>query len=1159
MDKTEYRMKLDEINSLVDAQDYEGALQIADTIDWRRVKSIRTLCMVADIYEVNGKLESSMKMLQLAYKRSSVGKMILYRLVELCLKMGRSDDAVSYYNEYLETASNDTSKYILKYKILKAQNAPLDDQIQVLEEYREREYTERWVYELAKLYKRAGKEHKCVETCDDLILWFGEGKYVTKAMELKMTYTPLTVSQREKYEKAVPSPGTGQPFSEKKTEPASVKIPLTSEHAGNAASLAMHTAAAAAEDVSRQDKDGETLEAKAEPSEKGSADADTRMGTHTSADDSRPVPQVDTGKIRENSVQLQERLAKSFQEVLSGINRSRAVASMENLGKAAGTEPLKMPEEENISDYQVKDLKPERSGEDKISGEKGEAIAHRTERPAAPAKVKTEKPEDKEITSVKDVDLEALFAETSSMIAETIGAAQLEAGSETEKAAVLEENTEAEETPAVQAEGVQTEAPADAGESAETEETAVPEESAEAEETAVPEESAETEETAVPEESAEVEETEVPEESAETEETAVPEESAEAEGTAVPEESVEAEEAEVPEESADAENAVEDVAADEEEIPQNPEDFSDIEAALAQAAQGFMEETEQEAEPSAAETVEVSGEADAADLDAERAMEAFAASLDSLSDGETDKAAEQAEEGSVSETEELPVSEEEVPEETTESADDAEEAAMAAFEAALNLDTDLSYQETSEEADNLDAEEEREIVDEESLGDEESGGDPFLSAVSGNTGELDIEAQLRAVLGGQEEKKGGEIQEDDLARTLFGSEETENGQEETDSLEEELSQEEILEEVPAEEDSSQEEEAGEAEYEEVLTDLPEEEDISAESAETPAEQEDSSGDEEMDFTPDIDLDIVLEANKEKEEEQEQLNIDMLLEEAEAEPEMPATIPEGETPEEKRIRIMNATRPDRLTDQQKKLFSYFAKIPGMDQQILDALNGAYSHSGERTSHRGNIAIMGSHGTGKSRLGDGLVKALCKELGLPAAKYARLDASDMNSKDPARVVAKLSGGFLLIERAGHMSADTISKLSKAMDFRTDSLIVIIEDDKTSMRRMLAEYPEFAEKFATVISIPVFTNDELVSFARTYARENGYRMDEMGVLALYTLIGNNQREDEPITVGKVKEMVDGAIRRAGGGLKLGRKISKRHTDEEGRIYLYEKDFDL
>jgi hypothetical protein len=154
--------------------------------------------------------------------------------------------------------------------------------------------------------------------------------------------------------------------------------------------------------------------------------------------------------------------------------------------------------------------------------------------------------------------------------------------------------------------------------------------------------------------------------------------------------------------------------------------------------------------------------------------------------------------------------------------------------------------------------------------------------------------------------------------------------------------------------------------------------------------------------------------------------------------------------------------------------------------------------------------------------------------------------------------MSGGFLLIERASFMSAETVEKLAKAMDFRTDSMILLIEDDKANMRKLLADYPEFAEKFETTISIPVFTNDELVTFARTYARENGYRMDEMGVLALYTLIGDNQREDEPITVSKVKDMVDGAIRRAGGS-RLGRKISKRHTDEEGRILLYEKDFDL
>ena len=201
MDKTEYRKKLDEINRLVEAQDYENALEIVDSIEWKRVKSVRTLCMVADIYEVNGELEESMRLLQLAYKRSSLGKMILYRQVELALKMGRANDAVKYYNKYLETASNDTSKYVLKYKICKAQNAPLEEQIAVLEEYKNREYTERWVYELAKLYKRADKKNKCIEICDDLILWFGEGKYVLKAMELKKTYEPLTSAQQQKYDK----------------------------------------------------------------------------------------------------------------------------------------------------------------------------------------------------------------------------------------------------------------------------------------------------------------------------------------------------------------------------------------------------------------------------------------------------------------------------------------------------------------------------------------------------------------------------------------------------------------------------------------------------------------------------------------------------------------------------------------------------------------------------------------------------------------------------------------------------------------------------------------------------------------------------------------------------------------------------------------------
>lgn len=370
-----------------------------------------------------------------------------------------------------------------------------------------------------------------------------------------------------------------------------------------------------------------------------------------------------------------------------------------------------------------------------------------------------------------------------------------------------------------------------------------------------------------------------------------------------------------------------------------------------------------------------------------------------------------------------------------------------------------------------------------------------------NPQEINLEEQLLAALGGQDDE---------------------------DAPEEELSEEQFASEIFAEE--SDDTETGDAE------------------------------DEIPDFLPEIDMDIVMELQKEKEDTPEvpENPIDLLLAEAEEEPETPSVVLEPETPEEKRSRILNATRPERLSEHQKSLFSYFSKVPGMDEQILEAINGVYMHADEKTSRRGNIAIMGSHGTGKTRLSEGLVKAICKELGLDAVKYANLDASDMNRKDPAAVISKMAGGFLLIERASFMNAETIEKLSKAMDFRTDSMILLIEDDKANMRKLLADNPEFAEKFETVISIPVFTNDELVTFARTYAKENGYRMDEMGVLALYTLIGDNQREDEPITIGKVKDMVDGAIRKSS-GIRLGKKLAKRHTDEDGRVLLYEKDFDI
>ncbi len=261
----------------------------------------------------------------------------------------------------------------------------------------------------------------------------------------------------------------------------------------------------------------------------------------------------------------------------------------------------------------------------------------------------------------------------------------------------------------------------------------------------------------------------------------------------------------------------------------------------------------------------------------------------------------------------------------------------------------------------------------------------------------------------------------------------------------------------------------------------------------------------------------------------------------------------ETPEERRIRILNNAMPTKMSDLQRQVFTYFARVPGMDTQILQAMSSTYEYAGEHTSKNGNIAIMGAVGTGKSRLSDGLIVAMCKDMGLDVAKTARVTGEKMNELDPAKTVDRMAGGFLVIENAGDMSSATIEKLNKAMEFRTDCMILIIEDEKTSMRALLSKYPDFAAKFPAVISIPVFTNDELVSFARTYCAENKCQMDELGVLALYSIISSGQSEDHPMTISEVKEIVDSAISKAKRGGRRGRKSAIKDKN----IVLYEKDF--
>ena len=751
-----------------------------------------------------------------------------------------------------------------------------------------------------------------------------------------MTYTPLSPSQKEKYEKAKAAGKVAKPTAG----------PKLTEEVKNTILPGVSAAAMAGLQKVEEEKEQaqEEVAATAEiPQESAGTTAEETPATEEEpVKPETEIPHIDTEK-------LQERLSRSFQEILSGFNRTKAVDAFEALGRAAGAEVPQEPEaqEENMEDYHVQDLEPEAVNEGIISADSGVAGVSRTEMDELEMmeKPKVEKPEDKEIISVQEVDLDALFAETSSSLAKEAGE--------------------------------------DAAEKAE-------------------------------------------------EEPAVEEVTAE-EIIGEPEEVV-------------AEETV-DTAGD----------------VLEERVEGAVE-TVTEEEP--AETL-----TDAAD----EAMAAFEASLSGLS---LDFAEETSSDAPETETSAESTEEPETEEDITGS----EAAPM------IEMEYPEETEETEPEIEDLDA---TRVIPDVTKQD-------AWHATPGDTQEFNLEEELKAALSGMD----GLREQEEAERSA--------------SLD------------PEPETASEEEIAFEEKTEPMTEENTTEESVVEEGSETEAEE--PEGD----------------------------HIDKMLEEAEIQPDISEMTLERETPEEKRQRILNNTRPERLTAEQKQLFSYFAKVPGMDDQILDAIHGAYEYASEKTSHRGNIAIMGSHGTGKTRLSEGLVKAICKELGLKAVKYANLDASDINRKDPATIISKMAGGFLLIERASFMTPETIEKLSQAMDFRTDSMILLIEDDKANMRKMLADYPEFAEKFENVISIPVFTNDELVTFARTYARENGFRMDEMGVLALYTMIGDNQKEDEPITIGKVKEMVDGAIRKAS-GVKLGRKLSKRHTDADGRILLYEKDFDL
>lgn len=846
MDKNEYRAKLEEIGQLVDRQDYKGALKIVDTIDWRRVRSARTLCMVGEIYEANKRYEDSRKLLLLAHQRAPIGRTVIYRLVELSIKMGEFDEALNYYKKFVEISPNDNSRYILKYKIYRARRSPIEEQIAILQDYKSKEYTERWAYELARLYAKAGMKDACIEECDDLILWFSEGKYVTKAMELKMRFTPLTAAQQESYNKAKGVPVRAVEIP--KTVPVQMNEPFNQQ----------------------QDKEIEEIL------------NSIKLGELTQEAPSETVKPQEAPMQPKQPEDLPDRVAQGLRDVF----QPKAAVS-EDMETAATKEPSTATEEQG---YVIKDLEPE----DMTKGTEFKPFHIGS---AMTMEVKAEAPKSEMLSSdgaateafktdtkSLEIDLEALLAETANELAQAVA----EGTQETVQEANEEVVEEAEETAAE-----------------ETKEEALAE---------ISEEPGEEEVTEVVEETEEV----VEESSKEAEEDILPAPAA-----------------------AKAAMIAENLSAVFEEKA------NEIEALAA-------ENTEEESEEALAEAKEIT---------------------------------------------------EEALEETAETAEEAVE--------------ETAEEEVFEEA----------------------------------TREIPVE-EVKEAMG------------------------------------------------------------------------------------------------EIDFSQALEQEIEKETSVES--QQEECHIKRVAASA---------VDETQKSSAFQTAVEGLMRHHLTEEEHRRLFTYFAPVPGMTQQINEALDTAQESACAKTSQAGNIIVTGREGSGKTRLSEGLIKALCKERQMEGAKVAFITAEELNKKDPIAIVGKLSGGFLVVENAGELDEEIVEDMSKAMEFKTNRLTVILEDLKPGIRSLEEKYPEFIKKFDSRIVIPVFTNDELVSFAKTYAKELGYKIDDMAVLALYTLIGDNQNEENPVTIGTVRGMMDEAIKKASKkGRRLGKKVAKRHLDDEsGRIMLYEKDFDI
>ena len=1039
MDKYEYRVKTEQMLDHLEKKEYQKAMDIAESIDWRRVKNASMLNTVSEIYEYNGEFKKGRDILFLAFDRAPGSRKIVYRLGTLALKIKDIREATDCYEEFVKLAPKDPNQYILKYKILRTQGAALSDQIAALEEFKKAEYIEKWAYELAKLYDEAGMTAECLEECDDLILWFSEGKYVYLAMELKMKYKPLTPLQQEKYDSR-PGAVKKQPEPVKQTESTLEEVDDENEYDEGSEEEVQESTVQRIDDAQVQEIPPEPVPMQEEfeiPEEAAQADVvpEEVVPEATAAVEETPMYREEEP---EASVETPEEHTSAIKQVVTGATLEEALA--QGVAVASGInieeEAMKEREDEILANGQmmIDDILQKWEAKQK---DHEEAIAKQKAKDEERLQKEREQARIRQEEERKEVERKAAEAED-----------RRKAEEEARRKAEEEARRKAEEEAARKA------AEEEARRKAEAEARRKAEE--EAARKAAEEEARRK-----------------------AEEEAARKAEEEARRAAEEEARRKAEE--------EAARKAEEEAADEEKSERNTQRIPDDIVRL-------MEEMESENEDSEDEIYEEELE-DGPGMD-EDFIEGIEDELDGLDmngssfeEGDFDEADFEEEDLEGEDFDEADFEEEDLEGEDFDEGDfEEEDFDEEDFDEADFEEEDLDEEEL-EEADFDEDEDDFEDIDDEETDFDEGDFEEDMDEEDFDEEEIDDDEELDF---------GEDLEGEDFDEADFEEEDLDEGDFDEGDFEEE--------------DFDEEEIEDEDDTEELEIEEPSEEEIQARIKKSKGGVPFDTG---FVVTGRYDLSATSEIG----------------------------LKAG------------------LTEEQKKLFSYFVPVRGMSEQIVEVLDNDRRAQREGTSKTGNLLVIGRKGSGKTVLAVDIVKAIQKQRNLKQGKVAIVTGESLNKKELTNIIQKLRGGAIIIEHAGKLNSRTVKELNYLMEKKTGELLFVLEDQRKPLERLMTANPEFKKKFSSKLELPVFINDELVTFGQTYAKENGYKLDEMGILALYSRIDVMQREDHAVSVAEVKEIMDEAIAHSqkANVKHLARRVFGKGTDDSDRIILKEEDFKI